>query len=82
MFHCLQDVLHEFQHKDDRELKAILKTTVPYSMCINTFEELKRYYWMWSAVVQDGLDRMRRVQLTYHQSRQNFDKLRMGADRS
>ena len=79
MFHRFQDVMHELKNKHPLELKALLKETEPHRNFIKTLDELKRYYWMYSALVQDGMDRMRRAQLNYHQSRRCFDKLRMEA---
>ena len=77
MFHCFQDVMHQLKDADTETLKIVLSVTHPHALGIDNVDDLKKYYWMWASVAEEGLDKIRHRQFNYYQSRSEVDKILM-----
>lgn len=77
MFHCFQDVMHQLKDADTETLELVLSLTHPYALGIDNVEDLKKYYWMWADVAEEGLDKIRQRQFNYYQSGREMDKILM-----
>lgn len=77
MFHLFQDVMHTLSTASEENLKLVLSLTHPYALGIDNLEDLKKYYWLWADVAEEGFRKMQKAQFAYHQSGQAIDGLHM-----
>jgi hypothetical protein len=77
MFHRFHDVMHQLKDADTETLNLVLSLTHPYAIQIETLDELKKYYWMWASVAEEGLDKIRQRQFNYYQSNSEIDQILM-----
>lgn len=77
MFHLFEDVMFTLSSASKENLELVLSLTHPYAIGVQTVDDLKKYYWMWASVAEEGLEKVRQRQLNYYQSRSEIDEVLM-----
>ena len=73
MFHCFQDIMHEYRGADEKTLKRALAKSYPFKLKIKNVEELKKFYWLYSDLAYEHLKKLRDKIYNYAQSGSGLD---------
>lgn len=73
MFHCFQDIMHQFKGYDTDTLTTILNKSFPVKCGVTSLPELKRQYWFYADLCEEQLQSMRSLACNYYQSRSDID---------
>ena len=73
MFHCFQDIMHEYQGADKKTLQRSLTKSYPFKLGIDNVQDLKKFYWLFSDLAFEHLNKMREKIYNYAQSQSGID---------
>ena len=73
MFHCFQDIMHEYQGADKKTLQRSLRKSYPFKLKIDNVQDLKKFYWLFSDLAFEHLNNMREKIYNYAQSQSGID---------